>query len=65
MANNFTKKTGIVSKLTKFILNYGDQISSLAEKYGYGKQVVHSTTQRSIEHTQWAVCTSPAFASKY
>ena len=38
MANNFAKKTGIISKLAKYVPNYGDQISSLAEKYGYGIQ---------------------------
>ena len=36
VANNFLKKTGIISKLSKYIPNYGDQISSLVEKYGYG-----------------------------
>ena len=35
VANNFAKKTGIISKLSKYILNYCNQISSLAEKYGY------------------------------
>ena len=36
MANNFAKKTGIISKLSKYIPNYGDQISKMAELYGYG-----------------------------
>ena len=36
MANNFAKKTGIVSKMLKYIPNYGNQISKIAEKYGYG-----------------------------
>ena len=40
VANNFVKKTGIISKLSKYILNYGEQISSLAEKYGYGIKVM-------------------------
>ena len=36
VANNFAKKTGIISKLSKYIPNYGQQISEMAEKYGYG-----------------------------
>ena len=48
MANNFAKKTGIISKLSKYIPNYGEQISKMAELYGYGflamvMQVDHST----------------------
>ena len=36
MVNNFTKKIGVISKLSKYIPNYGDQISKMAESYGYG-----------------------------
>ena len=36
VVNNFAKKTGIISKLSKYIPNYGQQISEMTEKYGYG-----------------------------
>ena len=36
VANNFLKSTGIISKLSKYILYYGEQIISLTEKCSYG-----------------------------
>ena len=36
MANNFTKKTGIVSKALKYIPNVGPMISNVASSLGYG-----------------------------
>ena len=70
MANNFAKKTLIISKLLKYIPNYGDQISSLAEKYGYGIQgygtggaLNYSGGALNIRGGQCVP--GPAFASKY
>ena len=35
VASSFAKKTGIISKLSKYIPNHGEQITQFAEKYGY------------------------------
>ena len=70
VANNFTKKTGIVSKLSKYIPNYGDQISSLAEKYRYGIQGYGTGGALNYEGGALnirggQVVPGPAFTTKY
>ena len=36
VANNFAKKTGIVSKLAKYISHVGPAVSTVASSLGYG-----------------------------
>ena len=72
VANNFAKKTGIISKLSKYIPNYGEQISQFAEKYGYGIPGYGRDCGGALNYDGGAlnvrggqVVPGPAFATKY
>ena len=70
VANNFAKKTGVISKLSKYTLSCGEQISQFVGKYGYGipgygsgGALNYDGGALNIRGGQ--VVPGPAFASKY
>ena len=64
IANNFAKKTGIVSKMLKYIPNYGQQISKFAEKYGTGIPG-YGAAGGALNIRGGQCVLGPAFADKY
>ena len=72
MANNFAKKTGIVSKALKYIPNYGETASKVASSFGYGIPGYGNDCGGALKYEGGAlnirggqVVPGPAFATKY